>query len=314
MSTRGEHIFQRRRRSPRRSHFASLSLTGALLALIALSLEQTHSGLGIVMVCAILSLVIAFHTLFGASRFFVLALANLIGVYACIFLFFAEANFQLVDTPVLWVGFLAPLAAFFAGSLWRRRAIHRLVFRDHPRDVHGIGQIVAWLLPLMAIAVASFLVPEQGVGKFAIDGLFLAAMGTTAGIVMFVSRDVAVFLFDTAQLFEEFFERVAMRLAPAFAFLTFYSLAVIAFAAVYSLIDGASVYRQFHIDGVLRRITFPESLYFSLTTLSTVGNGDITPATNLTRLLVGLEVVCGILLLLFGFNEIISYSRERQQQ
>jgi voltage-gated potassium channel len=61
---------------------------------------------------------------------------------------------------------------------------------------------------------------------------------------------------------------------------------------------------------VVRTIDFPESLYFSLTTLSTAAYGDIFPVSNAARVIVALEIVCGILLLLFGFNEIISYSRQ----
>jgi voltage-gated potassium channel len=45
-----------------------------------------------------------------------------------------------------------------------------------------------------------------------------------------------------------------------------------------------------------------------------VGYGDIVPAANPVRILVAIEIVCGIVLLLFGLNEIISYSRENRHQ
>jgi voltage-gated potassium channel len=61
------------------------------------------------------------------------------------------------------------------------------------------------------------------------------------------------------------------------------------------------------IDGRPRDITFPESLYFSLVTLSTVGYGDIQPHTGFARLITAIEILLGVLLLLFGFSAIISH-------
>ena len=103
---------------------------------------------------------------------------------------------------------------------------------------------------------------------------------------------------------------MARLVIPAFAFLTCYSLLVICFASFYSLADYAHP-PNFRIDGVARALTFPETLYFSVITLSTVGYGDISPATNLVRFIIAIEIVCGILLLLFGFNEIFSFAQEQ---
>jgi voltage-gated potassium channel len=52
-------------------------------------------------------------------------------------------------------------------------------------------------------------------------------------------------------------------------------------------------------------LSFSEAMYFSVITLATVGYGDITPAAPLVRALAMLEVVAGLLLLLFGFAEIM---------
>jgi voltage-gated potassium channel len=139
--------------------------------------------------------------------------------------------------------------------------------------------------------------------------VFIAAMAVIALTVMAVSGNVAAFLIESGLLFEEFFSRSARMLVPAFAFLTFYSLIVVVFAAVYRILDRLATVPQFVVQGVAKELSFTESLYFSLVTLATVGYGDIIPATNLTRLLAGFEVVCGILLLLFGVNEIIAHAR-----
>src|SRR6185369_4679053 len=62
----------------------------------------------------------------------------------------------------------------------------------------------------------------------------------------------------------------------------------------------------------LRGLSFSESIYFSINTISTVGYGDIIPYSNLARLLSSLEVFCGIMLLLFGVSELLEYAREHR--
>jgi len=52
-------------------------------------------------------------------------------------------------------------------------------------------------------------------------------------------------------------------------------------------------------------LSFSDTIYFSVITLSTVGYGDITPVGPLVRALATVEVVAGLLLLLFGFAEIM---------
>ena len=48
-------------------------------------------------------------------------------------------------------------------------------------------------------------------------------------------------------------------------------------------------------------------------TLSTVGYGDIAPASSAIRVIAAAEIVSGILLLLFGFNEIFSFARNQDR-
>ena len=86
----------------------------------------------------------------------------------------------------------------------------------------------------------------------------------------------------------------------------------IVFAGVYRVLDKLGDASHFSIHGVVRDITYAESLYFSIITMATVGYGDITPVTNVARLIAAVEVVLGVLLLLFGFSEIMSYMRERR--
>ena len=125
------------------------------------------------------------------------------------------------------------------------------------------------------------------------------------------SQTVTSFLLKTAGLFEAFFRRVASQSQAMFAFLTFYSLIIIVFACLYRIIDLYAPEHHFLVAGAMRDLTFIESLYFSIISLSTVGYGDITPITSEVRALVAIQTVAGVLLMLFGFAEIIRHTSER---
>jgi voltage-gated potassium channel len=306
---------QHRRAAP--EHHASpwpFAGTIAFLAVVALLLGIAEGLLGAVVIASVILLVAAFHYFLRSSRAFAFALANLIGIYACIFLFFTELNFNQVGVTGLSVGYLMPLLAFLLGSILRRRHIHRIVLSGRLREERRFAHVVLWLVPVFAVgALTSFLPHGEGSETMQTAGL-IAAMFLISTIVFAVSRDVAVFLLDTGILFEEFFSRITRLVVPAFAFLTFYFLLVVVFASAYFIADHLSGQSNFRLEGVARPLTFPESLYFSVMTLSTVGYGDIAPASNAARFMVAFEVVCGILLLLFGFNEIFSFAQEHARR
>ena len=80
------------------------------------------------------------------------------------------------------------------------------------------------------------------------------------------------------------------------------------------LADRYAAGTHFLFAGEPRDLNFIECLYFSVITLSTVGYGDLVPLSPAVRLIVGAEIICGVLLLLFGFSEIISYTREQTRR
>ena len=98
------------------------------------------------------------------------------------------------------------------------------------------------------------------------------------------------------------------------AFLTLSSLLVIAFACFYRIADGLSRLALFHGPGGPLRLSFSDALYFSLVTQATVGFGDLTPHDDGIRLLTGVQVLAGQILLLFGFAEIMRSRRVRIAQ
>ena len=170
-----------------------------------------------------------------------------------------------------------------------------------------------WLVPVFFVGAAAILLSRIVPALANTDMVFLGAMSAIGLIVLTVSREVAIFLVDAGLLFEEFFSRVSRLVIPAFAFFTFYSLIVILFASAYRLISVYTTETQFNVGGALRGLSFSESIYFSINTISTVGYGDVIPYSNLARLLSSLEVFCGIMLLLFGVSELLEYAREHRQ-
>jgi voltage-gated potassium channel len=248
------------------------------------------------------------HRLFPGSRFFTITFANAIGVYACLYVSFLESLYTGVEVPVALTGFLLPILAFAVGVFLRRHAIRSVIASAHPRIESRFGRAFLWLVPVIMIGFGNFVIPLSTLDAVAQSEWLLLAMGTIAAIVLMASRNVAVFLIDTGLLFEDFFDTVAGLVKPAFAFLTFYSMIVVLFATLYRLLGRLDTAPTFLVDGVARDPSFVESLYFSIITLSTVGYGDIVPITYAARIVVALQVVSGILLLLFGFHALMRRS------
>lgn len=297
-------------RQPDQHWLQAAVFTVALLVLIALATGGIGSAFFFVMLAVVFFAVTLFYVLFPGSLFFTIALADFLAVYTCIFVFLAETNFEPVSTPAVQVGFALPILSFLAGAWWRREAIRNIVTSHHLRERRHFGHVFVWLIPIFGIGALTFLLPGRGLGPTATDTVFLAAMGTIALIVLVVSRSVCTFLLDTGLLFEEFFREISRLIVPAFAFFTFYSLIVIVFGCIYQIIDRYLPGLHFQYNGEWQKLTFSDSLYFSIITLSTVGYGDIEPVSNLVRVLVSVEIIFGVLLLLFGFSEILRYTHE----
>lgn len=296
------------------SDAGAIGFTLALSALIAVAAaEQFDAWFTALMLAVVAGAVAFFLKAFPGSRFFAIAFANGLAIYACLFAVFTDVNFAQARPLATRLGFVLPVATFLAGAWLRRERIRRIVLEERLADAAEVARSFAWLVPVFGIGVLTFVLPTLALGPQAADLAFVAAMAAIAAIVFAVSADVSTFLIETGLLFEEFFGRMARLVVPTFAFLTFYSVSVIAFATLYRIVDRMSLAPNFSIGGAPRAITFPESLYFSIVTMATVGYGDIVPVSDAARALAAVQVVLGVLLLLVGFSEIFSYTRERQR-
>lgn len=298
---------------PEHLRLAPVAVTIGLISLIALAVG-THLVYSLITLATVAAGVAIFYVVFPGSRFFAIAFANFLAVYACIFIFLSEANFQAVDPVWRQVGFTLPVLAFLGGAWFRRAQIERLLDGPRERDEPQFGRLFLWLIPVVLIGASTFPLTDLAQGAGTVTTIFFVSMALTALIVLWVSSQVCAFLLETGLLFEDFFRRIAGLAIPSFAFFTFYSLIVIVFAAVYRIIDRYAAGTHFLFSGEPRDLSFTECLYFSVITLSTVGYGDLVPLSPLVRLIVGVQIICGVMLLLFGFSEIISYSREHRRR
>ena len=295
------------------SELSRVALPLAFVSLVAAAVAGITSPLFFAMVLSAGMVIVLIGALFPAGRLFPIAFASLIAVYAAIFSLFVEEVFLGIDVAFLVIGFCLPIFFFVLGCWLRRDQVRAVVAHPVIRSKSRVMRAAVWLVPVFLVGTIVILLSRTVGTEANMDAVFLAAMSIIGLIVLAVSRDVAIFLVDAGLLFEEFFSRVSRLVIPAFAFVTFYSLLVILFASAYRLISVYTSGPHFYMGGAPHALSFSESIYFSIGTISTVGYGDIIPYSSPARVLASLEVFCGIMLLLFGVSELLEYAREHRQ-
>ena len=294
---------------PNRTWWGAVGFSALIIFMIAVGSTDELGILTGVILVAVFSAAGIFLWMFPGSRFFVLAFANSLAIYTIVYFFLVEANFTRIREWVSVLGYLLPIYMFLAGVWWRRDAIREASQSEDFRRARFQGRLFIWLLPVCIVAALTFLVPGVKLESSGSDIVFLALVAGVSLFVMVISRQICLFLIDTGVLFDHLFVQMSRLGRPAFAFFTLYSFSVIVFAMIYRIMDRVTESSIFLIEGQPGAISFTESLYFSLITMSTVGYGDITPASEALRVVVGIEVMVGIMLFLFGFAEIMRYAR-----
>lgn len=286
-----------------RTWLRSIGFTMGLVGLVTLALGAERAFA----LAAFLSAGIGFgffYLLFPAGLHFGLVMANGLAIYFCLFALFRESNFPGASEWAVLVGLALPVVAFLTGCVVNRAAIARALGR-HQGEVTRLPRLVRWVPGLLVVGIASFTLPELGLGADGQGYSLVASMAVIGLFVGFAAHDVVLLLIDVALVFESVAARARQLVMPVVAFLTYYLLLIVVFACFYRIAEMAQNGGQFRIHGDLRGLTVAEALYFSVVTLATVGYGDIVPEGSLVRALAATEVVCGVLLLLFGFSEIM---------
>jgi voltage-gated potassium channel len=246
-----------------------------------------------------------FYLLFPGGAHFGMTVANFLAIYACVFEFFRAANFAAVSRGMTLLALALPVLAFLIGCLVRRRQVFSIIHARRLRELEHLPRLSRWFLGAFSIGAASFGLPQFALGPYHLGLTLLGCMAMIAMLVLLSARDVVLVIMDIALVFESVSARLNRLIMPLMAFLTFYSLIVVVFACLYRIADLTTPTPQFLLHSQPERISFADALYYSVTTISTLGFGDIVPLSMLVRALTGVEVVSGILMLLFGFSEIM---------
>ena len=155
------------------------------------------------------------------------------------------------------------------------------------------------------MGAASFALPRLELDAQDQGFALLAAMALVTLFVIASVRDVILVMIDIAMVFEGVAARLDRLVRPMMAFVTFYALLVVVFACLYRIADLTTPVPQFFLHAEPARISFVDALYYSVATITTLGFGDIAPTSMLVRAMTAIEVVSGVLMLLFGFSEIM---------
>ncbi len=246
-----------------------------------------------------------FYLLFATGAYFGLVMANGLAVYVSLFAFFRDANFAEASDATALVAFAMPVLAFLAGCFVSRAAIGRALAARHDEVPRRLPSMVRWMPISLVVGAASFMVREWGLSPSQQGQVLMSFMAVIAVFVGLAARDLVVLLIDVATVFENVAQRVNRLAMPMMAFLTYYALVILLFACLYRIAEMATGQGQFRVHGEVRALSFAEALYFSVITMATVGYGDIVPEGSPVRALSAAEVITGVLLLLFGFREIM---------
>jgi len=289
-----------------------LAISLALVGLVAVAIAGKAGSLAAAIVLSTALASIGIRRLFPASGLIAVTFTGLAAIYASIFELFVEGFFGGVSESALGLGFATPILLFVFGLWLHSGSIRAVLKSSRIGSERGLLRAFAWLVPVFLVGTGVYAFSGVAAAEIDTNLVFTSTMGLIGVIVLLVSKHVALFLVDIGLLFDEFLSRISRLTIPAFAFLTFYALLVIFFGAIYSIISQHAPGAHFRVNTVERSLTFLEAIYFSIVTMSTVGYGDIVPASNLTRVIASVQVLFGVLLLLFGVSELLEYTREHR--
>ncbi|MFT8245931.1 potassium channel family protein [Roseomonas sp. BN140053] len=295
--------------SAERSWARSFAVVMGMAALVAAGVSDRGWAFPlIVLATAALGFGLLFR-LFPGKLDFAFGTAIGFAVYACLFTLIGRSATPDARNAELAAAFLLPVAVFL-GAVYRQGGTVLDEARDEERFAgEHVWRTGRWLGVLGLVGAGSLSLPINRLPAEGQGVALLLLMAVVGGLVAWSVRDIVRFLVDIALLLHDLTRRLGTLAVPAATYVALYALLAITFACLYRIADGLSLHPLFAGTEGSIRLSFTDALHFSVTTLSTVGYGDIRPADDGARLLSAVEVVAGQILLLFGFYEIMNSRR-----
>jgi voltage-gated potassium channel len=144
-----------------------------------------------------------------------------------------------------------------------------------PRGRDHLGEALRTALAVVVLILAYYQAPLDRPLTFASAVLFLGSLALGAVVVVVEVRGILASPIPIVKAV-----RVLAIGLP---------LLLVLFAATYVTIDGQQA------DAFSEPLNRTDGLYFTVTTFATVGYGDITPLTQLARIVVTVQMVVGVI-------------------
>jgi voltage-gated potassium channel len=199
-----------------------------------------------------------FYLVFPGEMHFGVTEANLLAIYACLFVFFRDANFANASRTSSIVGLALPVVGFLGACFLRRPEVAGTIRARRARELDHLPRLTRWVPGTLATGAASFALPHLSLTPSEEGTALVISMAVITGFVVAAVRDVVLLQMDVAIIFESVARRLNRLVMPVVAFLTLYSLLVVVFACLYRIAEMSTGSPQFFVHSKPDIISFPE--------------------------------------------------------
>jgi len=297
-----------------RQAIVGIALVVGMVLLVALAVGAQRAGLVTLLLLAVAVSVASVRTAVPQQPLLWIAYGVCTPLYTAMYAASLTTMFRAAATFAIYAGYLLPILAFVGALFWRRAAVATRIAAIRQSRRPAIARGLGWLALSLALGGVVRTAQPYYDSPDGQSVALLCMMAALAGLAVVFVLDIVVLLTETGAVFRAFVTRMAHRIVPIFSFVVVFVFAVVVFAALYAVLDRFSGAANFSVGGDQRPIDFALALYFSFVTLSTIGYGDITPVTNVARLIVMGEIIFGVVLMLFAFSEIAAYDPDAPER